>query len=240
VPGRHEIVADPVTRRPCAFAVVARDCCARRPPAPLASGRHSRSFRAAAVGHSPFLRVRLTAASLRLRRALRRHAPATAPPLVESIDRLRAPRTRPVSCRRTTGPTFSRPRPGTECRTIGGRDIGRAPLLRFASPSTLAGRARAVRGGRPPDDPASAFAPVLAGPRSHVHVRTCRRDACALAVLRFSGSVATAARVADQRAGTFQPNPSLACPSRLSPVGPVAAGRRPVVLSPPIFDRPRG
>jgi hypothetical protein len=239
VPGRHEIVADPVTRRPCAFAVVARDCCARRPPAPLASGRHSRSFRAAAVGHSPFLRVRLTAASLRLRRALRRHAPATAPPLVESIDRLRATdATRQLSSH--DRPDLLAPRAGTECRTTGGRDIGRAPLLRFASPSTLAGRARAVRGGRPPDDPASAFAPVLAGPRSHVHVRTCRRDACALAVLRFSGSVATAARVADQRAGTFQPNPSLACPSRLSPVGPVAAGRRPVVLSPPIFDRPRG
>jgi hypothetical protein len=31
------------------------------------------------------------------------------------------------------------------------------PLLRFWSPATLPGCARAVRGGRPPDDPASAF-----------------------------------------------------------------------------------
>jgi hypothetical protein len=33
------------------------------------------------------------------------------------------------------------------------------PLLRFWSPATLTGCARAVRGGRPPDDPASAFHP---------------------------------------------------------------------------------
>jgi hypothetical protein len=74
----------------------------------------------------------------------------------------------------TTGTTrfrFARPvrpgfvrRAGTECRTSA-RRRGRTPLLRFSSPATLAGRARAVRGGRPPDDPASAFH-LRSGPRS--------------------------------------------------------------------------
>jgi hypothetical protein len=44
-------------------------------------------------------------------------------------------------------------------RRCGPGSLGRAPLLRFSSPSALTGNARVVRGGRPPDDPASAFHP---------------------------------------------------------------------------------
>jgi hypothetical protein len=42
------------------------------------------------------------------------------------------------------------------------------PLLRFAAPATLTGCARAVRDGRSPDDPASAFH-LRAGPRAFSH-----------------------------------------------------------------------
>jgi hypothetical protein len=64
---------------------------------------------------------------------------------------------------RTTGPTRLLRRAGTECPASASRH-DRTPLLRFSSPATLAGRARAVRGGRPPDDPASAFH-LRSGPR---------------------------------------------------------------------------
>ena len=60
----------------------------------------------------------------------------------------------------TSGPTCRLP--GVRHRVSARRGPGflrRAPLLRFSSPSALTGNARVVRGGRPPDDPASAFHP---------------------------------------------------------------------------------
>jgi hypothetical protein len=53
--GRYGIVADPfVTRRPCAFAMIASDLShSARPPALLALAGFRCPFRVVAVGHSP-------------------------------------------------------------------------------------------------------------------------------------------------------------------------------------------
>ena len=100
----------------------------------------------------------------------------------------------------TTGPTAVR---STCCGTLAcpmcmpAPVIGRAPLLRFSSPATLAGCARAIRGGRPPDDPASAFP----SPRQPAHFSQCnlltRCLSFALAVFRFERIHSDEARVAD-------------------------------------------
>jgi hypothetical protein len=86
-------------------------------------------------------------------------------------DRLAAPK-QSAGQGTTGGPVSSHDRPDrlarrarTECLGVGGPSPGRAPLLRFSSPTVLAGHARAIRGGRPPDDPASAFRHDRAGPR---------------------------------------------------------------------------
>jgi len=94
--------------------------------------------------------------------------------------------------------------------------LGQAPLLRFSSPATLTGCARAVRGGQPPDDPASAF-PSFAcvGPRAFFSKRPADEmdfRVRALAVFRWSGFVAMklAWRTRFRRSEAFQSNPSLA------------------------------
>jgi hypothetical protein len=115
--------------------------------------------------------------------------------------------------------------------------------LRFSSPSVLAGHARAARGGRPPDDPASAFG-ISAGPRS-LRCEPVRRDASPLRFYAVADNCCDEARVADAcLAGAFQPNPSLAS------FGPVrAAGHVPklwrrvdglLLASPYVVDRSRG
>jgi hypothetical protein len=79
--GRYGIVADPfVTRRPCAFAMIASDLShSGRPPALIGFGRLSLCVPELSPSDThPLLRVRLTAASLRSSRTLRRHALATA------------------------------------------------------------------------------------------------------------------------------------------------------------------
>jgi hypothetical protein len=134
----------PIVRRPYWLGPASR-------PRVVAVGRITRSARPVSAP--------VTATS----RALRRLAPATAP--AHRINRLpRALRARPafVSARPVRLRLLRRA--DTECRASMSRH-GRTPLLRFSSPATLAGRARAVRGGRPPDDPASAFH-LRSGPRS--------------------------------------------------------------------------
>jgi len=105
VPGGYGIVADPiVTRRPCAFAMIASDSSLVRPPALIGFGRLSLSIRVVAVGHSP-----VCASGWRRRhcdrpsRALRRHALATA--LLRRINRRTQGTTSTTRCFRTTGPT---------------------------------------------------------------------------------------------------------------------------------------
>jgi hypothetical protein len=122
--------------------------------------------------------------------ALRRHALATAWP-VESIDRAPSTTNATRSLSRTTGPTAgisitaqraSHRRPG--CWSSASLEV-------FESPATLTGCARAVRGGQPPDDPASAFPSRCVGPRV-LFKATCRPDdfVVALAVFRWSGFLA--------------------------------------------------
>jgi len=124
--------------------------------------------------------------------------------------------------------------------------LGQAPLLRFSSPATLTGCARAVRGGRPPDDPASAF-PIIRRPARLLFKATCRRDGlsrsrpCGFPLERIR---CDEARVADAFPSVRSvPIESVARAARVSPMGPVStsvsAGRRSVALTSRVFDRTR-
>jgi hypothetical protein len=146
----------------------------------------------------PLARLGFTAASLR--HSVHFGIIGPRPPCPFRINRRhRTLRARPVM----TGPTSSCLPPAPQCQ-VGRLDArSRAPLLRFSSPSTLAGRARAVRGGRPPDDPAS----TLGLPPARA-ARTCRRD-FALAVFRCSGPIAMSL-CGGRAARAFQSNPSFA------------------------------
>jgi len=94
---------------------------------------------------------------------------------------------------RTTGPTAVRsdtPARLCLCKSVPAPVVSQAPLLRFSSPATLTGCARAIRGGQPPDDPASAFPSCRRPARvlsSDLPTRWC---SFALAVFRSSGFVA--------------------------------------------------
>ena len=143
-------------RRPCAFAAVACDMQTRS-----SAGAHWLWPAFAFLAESspsdthPFCASGFAAASLRsFPRALRRHAPATALP--RRINRTRTKHYGHDPFIRTTGPTGLGPGTAQSAASIGPGSWSGASL-EVSAPATLAGRARAVRGGRPPDDPASAF-----------------------------------------------------------------------------------
>jgi hypothetical protein len=145
--------------------------------------------------------------------ALRRHALATA--LLRRINR-RTQRTTSATrlVFRTTGPTAVVAISALMCCDIDARGFPwSGASLEVLVPATLAGCARAVRGGRPPDDPASAF-PIIHRPARLLCKATCRRRgfSFALAVFRWSGFVAMqlAWRTRFHRSDAFQSNPSLA------------------------------
>jgi hypothetical protein len=125
--------------------------------------------RAVAVGHSPVVArpvSRRRHCDLHVHFGVMRSRP---PRGIESIDPRGALRARPAI---TTGSTFrDSVTPARMPNVIGSASLVDPPLLRFSSPATLAGGARAIRGGQPPDDPASAFHPALARARAHA---TCR------------------------------------------------------------------
>jgi hypothetical protein len=89
-------------------------------------------------------------------RALRCHVLATA--LLLRINRRTQSTTSPTR-HHTSGPTCRLPDADTACRATRARLAWSSSSLEVFAPSALTGNARVVRGGRPPDDPASAFHP---------------------------------------------------------------------------------
>jgi len=101
--------------------------------------------------------------------------------------------------------------------------------LRFSSPATLTGCARAVRGGRPPDDPASAFPSPSTRAFS---MRPCQRDVflLALAVFRRQRIHSDEARAADAlgRGVPIESVARAALAAQWAVLASVSAGRRSV------------
>lgn len=69
------------------------------------------------------------------------------------------------------------------------------PLLRFSSPTALAGPRCVVRGGRPPDDPASAFLPPICDPRVRGLFRSSASPLRFFALRMRCGAARTCGRV---------------------------------------------
>jgi hypothetical protein len=161
VPGGHGIVADPQSwpdaraRSRRSHLIVTRSSAGAHWLWPAFADLSGRSPSDA----HPFARHGSQRRHCDRSRALRRHVLATA--LLRANQSPHAKHYEHDPRDHTAGPTCRMPDAATHAVP---HDPGPAPwvgtpLLRFASPSTLTGGAGAVRGGRPPDDPASAFHP---------------------------------------------------------------------------------
>jgi hypothetical protein len=180
------------TRRPCAFNSIACDHLTRASTGHVGLGQLQRVSLRTLGRHHPDA----SPSSSRPRkwhhynRRLRFGVIRSRPPCCARINR-RTQRTTSATrlIFRTTGPTAV-VRNIRTCVLRHRRPRGflvRQPLLRFSSPATLTGCARAVRGGQPPDDPASAF-PSFAhvGPRAFFSKRPADEMDFHHSPLRFS------------------------------------------------------